>query len=470
MKKIEKVSIADISFTLDRDAYLSLQQYLTSIHDHYDKDPDGREITRDIEARIAELILGEQVYTKVVSQALIENIIAQLGSPEEIDGENSDTGGAGHEGHGPGKRFGRGSGTSSHGRGFGASSEGGIPRRVHRSEEGKIIGGVCSGLAKYVNISVAWVRIAFLFPAILGLIVVPFHSWWWQEFFNGWMWAFFVTYIVLWISLPMARTPRQKLEARGERITPESIRQNLQGSVNTPAGRKAASVTAELLTVVGRVVLFFVKFVMAVIGFSLLFAALIIFVCMISILFDPGLATIDGVGAMQIFEGMSILSPVMFAELALVCVLLPLFVIGLTLLAFTFSWRLGRGLFGVTLGLWGLSMLFFGIVAISNARFFRDTLPYRIETWDDTHHYHHEFRYDSDRNGWHRGRPDSNSDGNSDGWERREWSREEWEHRNDELRRQPDSLGVGDGDAPAGDAINAPSGEAINAPSDAVRR
>ncbi len=32
MKKVEKVSIAEISFTLDNDAYVALKQYLDSLY------------------------------------------------------------------------------------------------------------------------------------------------------------------------------------------------------------------------------------------------------------------------------------------------------------------------------------------------------------------------------------------------------------------------------------------------------
>lgn len=371
MKKVEKISIADISFTLDNDAYLSLKKYFDSLHNYYAQDPDGREIIADIEARIAELILEHQIYTKVVSKGLIDSIVAQLGNPEEIDdesGESTDEAGF--------------SGT-----GMNASSDPSIPRRLYRDREGKIFGGVCSGIAKFMNISVAWVRLVFLLPLIITVIAAPIH-WWWGigEFGEGWSWVFFMTYIVLWVALPMARTPRQKLEARGERITPSSIRQNLQGAATTPAGKKAASVAAELLTVVGRVVLFFVKFLTTVIGFSFMMASVGILVGMIAALVSPDALMVNSYTGMEIFsvlDGMRMISPLLFVELVLLCTLLPLFVIGVTLLGFTFNWRLGRVFYGVVLGVWAVAVLFLGIVSTTNARFFHEVLPERVERWDD---------------------------------------------------------------------------------------
>lgn len=51
------------------------------------RNPDGREIVADIEARIAELILNEQESDNVVSRALAESVVAQLGFPDDLDTE-----------------------------------------------------------------------------------------------------------------------------------------------------------------------------------------------------------------------------------------------------------------------------------------------------------------------------------------------------------------------------------------------
>jgi hypothetical protein len=251
-----------------------------------------------------------------------------------------------------------------------------------------------------MDINVAWVRLVFLLPLILRIFNAPFDLYWLEELFESWLGVFFVTYIVLWIALPMAVTPRQKLEARGQKITSASIRQNMQSAVHTPSGQKAASITAELVTVLGRVMLFCVKFVVAIVGFSLLFAAIGILTGMLAVPFAPTTAVVvNDMDILPLFEGMAILSPVMFVELILLCVMLPFLVVGMALLSFTFSWRLGRTFYGITLGLWVLAVIFTGIVSTSNARFFRDELPDRLERWghwsDD---YHWEWDNDDD---WH---------------------------------------------------------------------
>ena len=394
MKKVEKVSIAEISFTLDSDAYISLKQYLDSLRDYYENDPDGGEIIADIEARIAELILDEQVYTKVVSRSLVDTIIAQLGTPDQIDdeiGESAEGFGSGH-GRGSGSGFSGAAGMASGGH---SGGDGSIPRRLHRSSEGKIFGGVCSGLATFLEISVAWIRLVFLIPAFLFFVSLPVNWHWLKDFSEGWGWVFFVTYIVLWIALPLAKTPRQKLEARGQKITQASIRQTMQEAASTPAGKKAASVAAELVNVLGRVVLFFVKFVMAVIGFSILFTAAAIFMGMLAVLFHPTTVVVaNGVSIISLFDGMR--TPVFFVLLTLFCAFMPLVVTGMAMLSFTFSWRLGRMFYGLTLGSWALAIILCGFVAISEARFFHDVLPDRIERLE----HHGDWRHDQDREEW----------------------------------------------------------------------
>jgi hypothetical protein len=198
----------------------------------------------------------------------------------------------------------------------------------------------------------------------------------------------------------------------------------LQDSVNTPSGRKAASVASEVLSVFGRVVLFFVKFVMAVIGFSLLFAAIGVFVAMIAVLFDPSASVVWGdADLIALLDGMSMVAPTLFVELVLLCATLPLLVIGMALLSFTFGWKLGRTFYGVTLGLWGAAMIFCGIVTAGNARFIHDKLPERIERYDDGHWESHERHH-----GRLRELPPA-----GDGWERR--SLDEFDRDRDSLRR-----------------------------------
>jgi phage shock protein PspC (stress-responsive transcriptional regulator) len=111
-----------------------------------------------------------------------------------------------------------------------------ITKRLYRSADDKVIAGVCGGLAAYFNISIWVPRLIFALPFIIGLLSGPFH-WWWDDID---FWAgprvvtgslgstLFVTYIVLWIAVPVAVTAAEKLEMRGERVDLNSIRDTVK--------------------------------------------------------------------------------------------------------------------------------------------------------------------------------------------------------------------------------------------------
>lgn len=112
-----------------------------------------------------------------------------------------------------------------------------ITKRLYRSSEDKVIAGVCGGLASYFNIS-TWVpRLIFALPLIIGLISGPFN-WWWNDFDFFWVGpkiitgslgsTLFITYIILWIAVPVAVTAAEKLEMRGEKVDLNSIRNTVK--------------------------------------------------------------------------------------------------------------------------------------------------------------------------------------------------------------------------------------------------
>ncbi|WP_205508175.1 PspC domain-containing protein [Longitalea arenae] len=111
-----------------------------------------------------------------------------------------------------------------------------ITKRLYRSSDDKVIAGVCGGLAAYFNIS-TWVpRLIFALPLIIGLLSGPFN-WWWGDI-DFWIGprvvtgslgsTLFVSYIVLWIAVPIAVTAAEKLEMRGERVDLNSIRDTVK--------------------------------------------------------------------------------------------------------------------------------------------------------------------------------------------------------------------------------------------------
>ena len=105
-----------------------------------------------------------------------------------------------------------------------------IRKRLFRNPDDKKLGGVASGLASYFNIPVWIPRLIFLLPLLLGFFSSIFrHAFFPFDFepifvTGGFGGTLFITYIILWIVLPIAQTPSEKLQMRGEKIDVNSIR------------------------------------------------------------------------------------------------------------------------------------------------------------------------------------------------------------------------------------------------------
>jgi phage shock protein PspC (stress-responsive transcriptional regulator) len=116
-----------------------------------------------------------------------------------------------------------------------------ITRRLYRNPDDKVIAGVASGLAAYFNIEVWIPRLIFALPLVLGIISGTFNAIWWDWDF-GWMprvvtgslgSTLFVTYIILWIAVPVAMTAAEKLQMRGERVDLNSIRDTVKNDMGS---------------------------------------------------------------------------------------------------------------------------------------------------------------------------------------------------------------------------------------------
>ena len=161
MKQTYNVNIGGRAYNIDADAYQLLDRYLNDISSRLnDSDVDSME---DIEARISE-IFNERISSdrQVVNIDMVRRAMAIIGRPEMFGGQK---------------------------RGFSHQSSSGYPhepRRLCRSWNDKMIGGVCAGIAEYFNIDASLVRII----AVILLIIPPFPA--------------LLAYIIMWIALPQA--------------------------------------------------------------------------------------------------------------------------------------------------------------------------------------------------------------------------------------------------------------------------
>lgn len=352
MKEIIRVNIASMSFGLEADAYQRLSAYLERLERYYKNDADRIEIVSDIEARIAELILSEQSIETPVSDTMVEAIVVRLGEPsQEGDTVVEDA---------PVQTF---------------------ARRLYRSREGRRIGGVCSGLGAYFDTDPVWFRIAIFAPLIVLVVTAPMGIGWLSAQLGTLFGATFLSYFILWLVVPIAKSPRQLLEMKGEKITLSSIEKNLKSSYgDNPKSSKAADHFADLLSVVAQVLLFIIKAIVIVIGFCIAIAAVSVLIAIIMLL--VGVAHIGSVeiGTLMPLGGVSFTA--FMALVMTCCVLIPMLIVGVLVVKALFKTTRTKGVLSILMGIWLLVIVFTSVIAVRNIDAIRDN----VKMFDDDVH------------------------------------------------------------------------------------
>jgi phage shock protein PspC (stress-responsive transcriptional regulator) len=171
MKKIININLSGRVIPIEDLAYENLQAYIESLRRYFINEEGRDEIINDIEGRVAEL-MNEKIRkgADCITDSMVEEIITSMGRPEDFEAEETATASGGvRENQAQQQSF----------------SERKTSRgRLYRDTSDKFIGGVCSGIAAYLNVDPAIVRILF---AIIT--------------FGGFGFGF-VAYILLWIILP----------------------------------------------------------------------------------------------------------------------------------------------------------------------------------------------------------------------------------------------------------------------------
>ena len=87
MKKTTTVNIGGVLFQIDEDAYQVLEQYLSRIESSYYNTSEGKDVLKDIENRLAELLqVRTQSGSKIIVVTDVNWAISTLGRPEDIGG------------------------------------------------------------------------------------------------------------------------------------------------------------------------------------------------------------------------------------------------------------------------------------------------------------------------------------------------------------------------------------------------
>lgn len=174
MKKIININLSGRVIPIEDSAYEKLQQYIESLRRYFANEEGRDEIINDIESRIAEL-MNDKVRkgAESIADNDVEEIISSMGRVEDFEAADQETT---TPGAAPSSK--EQAGASAY---IPPKKEKG---RLYRDTSDKILGGVCSGVANYLNIDPSIIRILFAIITFggfgLGVLV----------------------YIILWIILP----------------------------------------------------------------------------------------------------------------------------------------------------------------------------------------------------------------------------------------------------------------------------
>jgi len=233
MEETLKISIGGVAFIINKNAYAKLDNYLKVLTVHYSARPEGSEILDDIERRIAELLLDKFGKEDVVTEERIDRVIAVMGRPQEIDGEDETI-------YNTGNTNAQGSANTGNSAGYNGgnqnSENGRSSRKLFRDMDNRVIGGVCSGLAAYCKIDPVIMRLIFVVAFILGSLGRHFlwisgHGFGWTHF-GG---VVFLAYILLWIIMPKAKTVEDKCAMKGSAPGVQGVEYDYNNS-NGPRG------------------------------------------------------------------------------------------------------------------------------------------------------------------------------------------------------------------------------------------
>lgn len=310
MKKIININLSSRLIPIEDSAYEILRQYLDSLRRYFSKEEGAEEIVGDIESRIAEIFQDKiRKGAHCITDEDVQAIKTSMGTPEQFVEEDGDTTGGSHHK---------------------SASEPFAPyirprKRFYRDPEGKVLGGVCSGLGAYFNVDPLVFRIIFAIAAI-GL-------------WGGGI----LLYFILWFATPEAVTAAEKLEMRGERVDLNNIKATVQEEMNTfrsrmermgddvrnfsegrgkQYGRDAGTAIEGFFKGLANVIVFIAK------GFFLFLAVVILFVLVVGLimsavfsavlipvkdlLLDNGVQTMLFWPALALLVGIPILSLVAF--------------------------------------------------------------------------------------------------------------------------------------------------------------
>jgi phage shock protein PspC (stress-responsive transcriptional regulator) len=221
MNEVTKIHLSRQAFTISSDAYHELRTYIDAISRHV-KDAD---VMDEIELRMTELLTEKGIDSnKVILPVDVEYLKSQLGDAKDFaeDGLDNET-------------------------------EQTETKRLFRDTDNAIIAGVAAGLAKYFGLDAVLVRLLFV------LLVI---------FTVGWG---LLLYILLWLLVPEAKTPSDRLQMAGRPVNVNSLKEVAEQADVRGAANRINRSLAEPVNKIFRFILKAAGIVLSAFGLAIIF-------------------------------------------------------------------------------------------------------------------------------------------------------------------------------------------------------
>ena len=170
MKKVININFQGRILPIEEMAYENLKQYIESLRTYFEQEEGKDEIINDIECRVAELCEDRLKKGAVcITEHDIDLIITSIGRPADFEAQD------GFEANTTAN-----AGTNQAQSNTQNADGQTYQKRLYRDEQNKVLGGVCAGIANYLNLDPIIIRILWIL--LFGIS--------------------FFAYLLLWIAVP----------------------------------------------------------------------------------------------------------------------------------------------------------------------------------------------------------------------------------------------------------------------------
>ena len=333
MKKTLNINIGSRVFNIDEDAYDLLSRYLESIKKYFQKINIEDDIFQDIENRISEKFNSILKNKESLNIDDINNIIKEMGTLDDFkeaynDFDTNDFNNQNNESKttGKGKRIyrntsdkviaGVASGLANYFSvdpiifrlifivslftGFGliayiifwigipANDSGKINenKRLYRDGDNEILGGVAYGLGNYFGIDPAIIRVLFILSIFIGGFGI-------------------LAYLILWVSIPEAKTVGEKMNMKGYPLTLENIEKFIKEKLSKKDGEENLFVKIILFPfrIIGPIILGIISVIIPILKILLSFILFVFSIVIIVFLIVFTLGAINLMGYQDFIIG-----------------------------------------------------------------------------------------------------------------------------------------------------------------------